>query len=91
MAAWLRRAPSGPLVTAAPDAFGFLLPDRTERTLSPGAHGLILLDAAQREYETSHAATGRVVASYAPASGFERPDGTIDTGAARLVAGVVTR
>jgi hypothetical protein len=91
LALWLRHAPPGPLVSAAPDAFGYLLPDRTERTFAPGARGLILLDAAQRQYASGRAAVGRALGSYVPNSGFERPDGSIDSAPARLIAGTVTR
>ncbi len=91
MALWLRHSPSGTLISATPDAFGFLLPDRSEQMLAPGAHGLILLDAAQREYAPTTTAAGRLLRSYVPPAGFERPDGSIDSAPARLIAGTVTR
>jgi hypothetical protein len=91
VALWLRHAPPGPLVSAAPDAFGVLLPTRPERQLAPGARGLILLDASQREYAAARAATGRSVATLMPAEGFARPDGSLDMAPARLLEGEVTR
>ena len=36
----LAGAPAGTLVTAAPDAYGFLLPERPIRRLRVGAEGL---------------------------------------------------
>ena len=51
-----------PLVTAAPDAYGFWLPEQRVRRMRPGIHGAILLDAAQRLYEPRLTADGRVVA-----------------------------
>ena len=91
LAVWLRHAPPGPLVSAAPDAFGYLLPERAEQAIAPGARGLILLDAAEREYAPASAAVGTPLQSYVPDGGFERPDGSIDSAPARLLAGVVTR
>ena len=41
---------SAPLVTAAPDAYGFLLPQHAVRDMRPGVRGAILLDPAQRLY-----------------------------------------
>jgi hypothetical protein len=89
LALWLRNAPPGPLISAAPDAFGYLLPGRAQQEIVPGERGLILLDAAQREYVSSTNAAGRVLESYAPDGGFERPDGTIDSAPARLISGLV--
>jgi hypothetical protein len=86
----LAAAPPGTLVSVAPDAYGFLLPDRPQRTLRPGEHGLILLDAAQRTYAPNLGAAGVIVARFSAPDGFERPDGTLDTGPATLVRGVVT-
>jgi hypothetical protein len=78
-------------VSAAPDAYGFLLPGRPQQPLAPGARGLILLDAAQRAYAPRLGAQGIVVARLQTAHGFERPDGTIDLRPAILVRGVVVR
>jgi hypothetical protein len=83
------RAPAGTLVSAAPDAYGFLLPERTQQPLRTGARGLILLDGAQRLYDPGVSARGAVIARFAAPYGFERPDGTIDTGPDVLVRGVV--
>jgi len=85
----LVHAPAGMLVTAAPDAYGFLLPDRPEQELRPGMHGLILLDGAQRTYAPGLSARGVVLAHLRTPYGFERPNGTIDTGPALLVRGIV--
>jgi hypothetical protein len=82
---------SGTLVSAAPDAYGFLLPNRPQRPLSPGTRGLILLDAAQREYAPDLTASGVVVARLSDPNGFERPNGAVDLGPTLLVRGVVTR
>lgn len=84
-----RLDPSGPpLVTAAPDAYGFLLPDRSVRDLVPGARGLVLLDAAQRAYVPSATARGRTL-RLLPGTGFVRWNGVVDDAPARLVRGVV--
>ncbi len=88
LAGRLDHVPPGTLVSAAPDAYGFLLPNRPEQPLRPGARGLILLDAAQRTYEPQITARGVVVARLDPPNGFERPNGTIDMGSALLVRGV---
>jgi hypothetical protein len=91
IAARVRALPPGPLLTAAPDAYGVLLPDRPVRALRPGARGLVLLDAAQRAYEPGVAARGRVVARLEPAGGFRLPDGTLDRGEAVIVRGIAVR
>jgi hypothetical protein len=91
LAGALGRAPAGTLVSAAPDAYGFLLPGRAQQPLEPGARGLILLDAAQRAYAPQLGAQGTVVARLRAPHGFERPDGTIDLRPAILVRGVVVR
>jgi len=90
LAGRLAAAPPGTLVSVAPDAYGFLLPDRPERTLRPGEHGLILLDAAQRAYAPNLGAAGVILARFSAPDGFERPDGTLDMGPATLLRGVVT-
>jgi hypothetical protein len=90
LAGRLAAAPPGTLLSAAPDAYGFLLPGRTERTLRPGERGLILLDAAQRAYAPGLGAAGVILARFSAPDGFERPDGTLDTGPATLVRGIVT-
>ena len=76
-------------VSAAPDAYGFLLPGRAERSLQAGARGLILLDGAQRTYAPGLTAEGVVLAHLTAPQGFERPDGTLDSGPSVLVRGVV--
>jgi hypothetical protein len=82
--------PSLPLVTAAPDAYGFLLPRRTVRQMQPGAAGLVLLDGAQRTYAPGLTATGTLVATFDQAV-FERPDGSLDRRNLTLVRGTVVR
>ncbi|MEI7759841.1 MAG: hypothetical protein WCJ67_03630 [Thermoleophilia bacterium] len=77
-------------MTAAPDAFGWLLPERSVRAPRPGACGLILLDGSQRLYAPGLDAHGSEVALFAPAS-FMPPNGALDTGQILLVAGVVVR
>jgi len=80
---------SQPLVSAAPDAYGFWLPGRPVRAMRPGEHGAILLDAAQRAYEPQLSAQGRVLARLKDEIGFVRPDGLRDAEPAILVAGRV--
>ena len=90
LAAQLAHAQAGTLVSAAPDAYGFLLPHRPEQSLRPGARGLILLDGAQRTYAPDVTARGVILARLTVPEGFERPNGTIDTGPAVLIRGMVT-
>jgi hypothetical protein len=89
IAGQLTHAPAGALISAAPDAYGFLVRDRPERMLRPGARGLILLDPAQRAYAPGLTARGVRLARLSVPNGFERPDGTLDTGPAWLIRGVV--
>jgi hypothetical protein len=67
-----------PLVTAAADAYGFLLYPRPVRWLRPGARGLVLLDGAARAYEPGAKVRGPVIARFGTGYGFLRPDGRID-------------
>jgi hypothetical protein len=80
---------TGPVLTAAPDAYGFLLYPRTVRALRPGDRGLIVLDAAQRVFEPELGARGSVVARVATADGLLRPDGRLDIAPTVLVRGEV--
>ena len=81
-----------PLVTAAPDAYGFWLPAHPVQRMRPGARGAVMLDAAQRLYEPRLTARGVVTARVTEEIAFARPDGEIDAGPAVVVAGtVVTR
>jgi hypothetical protein len=89
VAAKLRTLPAGRIVTAAPEAYGYLLPGRRIELMRPGAHGLIVLDGAQRTYAPSLTAVGKRVGRVRTADGFERPDGTIDEAPTRLVRGAV--
>jgi hypothetical protein len=83
------RLESAPLVTAAPDAYGFWLPKHGVRTMRPGASGSVLLDASQRLYAPRLSARGKVVARIREEIAFSRPNGDIDAGPAVLVAGRV--
>jgi hypothetical protein len=87
----LARAPAGVLVSAAPDAYGFLLPGRAQRTIRAGVRGLVLLDGAQRAYAPRLTARGMVIGRLTAPNGFERPDGALDLAPALLVRGVVVR
>jgi hypothetical protein len=87
----LAHLPPGPLVSASPDAFGVLLPDRPQRELRAGARGLILLDGAARAYTSGLAARGQLVMTIPAGDGFARPDGRIDGKPVYVVRGVVVR
>ncbi len=80
-------AHGGPLVTAAPDAYGFLLYPRTVRALEPGARGLLLDDAVARAYEPAVVFQGRVVMRIQAGNGFLDPSGRIDLQPALVIAG----
>jgi hypothetical protein len=80
---------SAALVTAAPDAYGFWLPNHTVRAMRPGARGAVLLDATQRLYESDLTARGRVLARVADEIAFAGPDLEIDADPAVLVSGQV--
>ena len=83
------RLDSAALVTAAPDAYGFWLPEHAVRGMRPGVPGAVLLDAAQRAYEPGLSAEGDVVAQVTHEIAFTRPDGAIDADPAILVRGRV--
>jgi hypothetical protein len=89
LAGELHRLPAGALLTAAPDAYGQLIPDRSVRSLATGRRGLILLDGAARAYASGLTARGRVIARYPVPDGFRRPDGSVDYAPAVLVRGTV--
>jgi hypothetical protein len=80
---------SAVLVTAAPDAYGFLLPEHAVREMRPGARGAILLDPAQRLYAPGLRAKGEVVLRVVDEVAFARPDGELDASPAVLVRGDV--
>jgi hypothetical protein len=84
----LKGAPQGTLVTAAPTAYGYLLPGRAIVAMRPGARGLILIDGSTSALAPGLVARGRVMAEYPQGTGFltSRP-----TGPALLVEGVVSR
>jgi hypothetical protein len=77
---------TAPLYTAAPEAYALML-HRPIRFLRTGARGLILLDGVQRAYEPELAVRGQPLQRITPASGFVRPDGTIDAAPVMLVRG----
>ena len=85
----LERAPAGPLVTAAPDAYGILLPERPIRRLRAGAEGLVLLDGAARAYAPGLEVDGKLLRSIPVITGFLRPDGAVDREPALLYRGRV--
>jgi hypothetical protein len=87
----LGHGPQGTLVTAAPDAYGVLLPGRAVRAMRPGATGLILVDGAARAYEPHLAIRGRLIEQIPADEGFTRPNGSIDDTPALLYRGTVTR
>lgn len=76
------------LVTAAPEAYGFLLPHVSVRELRAGERGAILLDAAQRLYRPELTARGELVARFEDDLAFVTVEGS-DADAALLVAGTV--
>lgn len=84
----LARLPPGPLVSATPDAYGVLLPDRASRRLRPGARGFVVLDAGQRYYAPGFTARGAIAFRAVPFYGFVRPDGTVDRAASTVIDGV---
>jgi hypothetical protein len=85
----LEGAPAGPLVTSAPDAYGFLLPGRSIRRLRVGAAGLVLLDGAARAYAPGVEVEGKLLRSIPVITGFLRPDGAVDRKPALLYRGRV--
>ena len=85
----LERAPAGPLVTATPDAYGFLLPERPVRRLQAGAEGLVLLDGAARAYAPGVRVEGKLLRRIPVLTGFRRPDGAVDRRPALLYRGRV--
>jgi hypothetical protein len=82
-------ADATPLLTAAPDAYGFWLPKHAVRRMRPGARGAVLLDAAQRSYAPRLSAEGTVLARVSDEIAFTRTNGEIDADPAVLVAGEV--
>ena len=91
IASTLEAAHPEPLVTAAPDAYGFWLPRQPVREMRPGRRGAVLLDAAQRLYAPRLTAKGRAVARVSDDIAFARPDLEIDARPAVLVVGRVAR
>jgi hypothetical protein len=91
VAARLRTIPGTVIVTAAPEAYGYLLPDRRIELMRPGGRGLIVLDGAQRAYAPGLAGAGETVAKVTTPDGFERANGTIDYAPDRILRGTVIR
>jgi hypothetical protein len=85
----LAHAPTGALVTAAPDAYGFLMPERPVRDLRPGATGLILVDGAARGLASKVRVEGKLLRRIDVITGFLRPDGVVDRSPALLYRGRV--
>lgn len=83
------RLPSLPFVTAAPDAYGTLVPDRSFVVARAGVRGLIIADGAQRAYDSSLLLKGRTLATLDPGAGFVRPDGALDQRPVRIILGTV--
>ena len=74
----LEHAPAGALVTATPDAYGFLLPRRTVHDFRPGAEGLVLVDGAARGLTPGLRVDGKLLRRIEVITGFLRPDGVVD-------------
>ena len=85
----LEHAPRGTLVTAAPDAYGFLLPERPVRGFQAGAEGLVLVDGAARGLTARLRVEGKLVRRVEVITGFLRPDGNVDRSPALLYRGRV--
>jgi hypothetical protein len=85
-------SPDVPILTAAPEAYGFRLPTHAVRTLRLGLRGAIVLDAAQRAFAPELTARGRVLARFEPGEAvFVDPRGRVDAGGAVVVLGTVVR
>ena len=76
-------------MTAAPDAYGVLLPERAVRVMRPGARGFVLVDGPARAYEPHLRVVGRLVARIPAGPGFLRPDGMIDDARLGFAVGVM--
>jgi hypothetical protein len=85
----LRGRSATPLVTAAPDAYGFLLAPRPVISLRQGRAGLVLLDGAQRAYAPGVRVKGVEVARLSSAGFLLRAEGGVDRRPAILTRGVV--
>jgi hypothetical protein len=81
--------PRLPIVTAAPDAYGVLLPERSVRVARPGLKGLIIVDGAMRAYEPDLRVSARTLATLDPGPGFAGVGGVIDRRAVRVEVGTV--
>jgi hypothetical protein len=81
--------PPLPIVTAAPDAYAVLLPNRSVRVARPGLSGLIIVDGAMRAYDPDLGSSGRTLATLDPGAGFVGPDGLIDRRPVRVKIGKV--
>jgi hypothetical protein len=81
--------PRLPIVTAAPDAYGVLLPERSVRVARPGLKGLIIVDGAMRAYEPDLRVSARTLATLDPGPGFSSARGVIDRRPVRVEVGTV--
>ncbi len=81
--------PRLPIVTAAPDAYGVLLPERSVRVARPGLKGLIIVDGAMRAYEPDLRLSARTLAMLDPGPGFAGVRGGIDRRPVRVEVGTV--
>jgi hypothetical protein len=78
-----------PIVTAAPDAYGVLLHERSVRVARPGLKGLIIVDGAMRAYEPDLRLSARPVTTLDPGPGFLGIDGVLDRRPVRVEVGTV--
>jgi hypothetical protein len=76
-------------VTAAPDAYGYLLPERPVHRLRVGAEGLVLIDGAARALAPDLEVDGKLLRRIPVITGFLRPDGAVDREPALLYRGRV--
>ena len=83
------KEPRLPIVTAAPDADGVLLPERNIRVARPGMKGLIIVDGAMRAYEPNLRVSARTLATLDPGPGFTGVRGVIDRRPVRVKVGTV--
>jgi hypothetical protein len=80
-------APTGPaLISATPDAYSFWLPNRPQRLITAGTHGLFIVDGATRSLTPLHVC-GKVTRRVSSGLGFTSLDGNTDIAPAELVVG----
>ncbi len=81
--------PAAPIVTAAPDAYGVLLPGRRVLVARPGVTGLIILDGAMRAYDPGLRFSARTLVTLDSGMGFVDPHGVIDRRPVQVAIGRV--